>query len=246
MYFWSLVITAIAVFIAALFNLLVSFELPEPNWGVVSIAVISWWFYAPGQSLILWSRLHLVLDRPKILRGTLWAIIISAIAFIPPTTVLVFLQTPSDASPAYSHGYYIMESIQVTGYFLQEVFLAGLYIHSCSRLLAVVVEPHKRTILYQVFAINVAIIVMDCSIVVLQYLHHREVQVMIKTLIYSIKLELELVVLSKMVDFVTVAQPPSPNTSIWVTSEFGTSHGLTTASCTSPHQRLFPASNGTR
>jgi hypothetical protein len=188
----------------------------------------------------------LVFDRPNILRGILWAVIISAIAFIPPTTVLVLLQTPQDASPAYSHGYYIMECIQVTGYFLQEVFLAGLYIWNCSQLLAVVVEPQKRTVLYQVFAISVAIIAMDCSIVVLQYLHHREVQVMTKTLIYSIKLELELVVLSKMVDFVIIAQPHDPNTSIWITPEFGTSHGPTTAPCTSPHQRLFPALNGTR
>jgi hypothetical protein len=224
-YFWSLLITATAILVAALFNLLVFFSLSAPNYGLVSMAVIGWWFYIPGQSIVLWSRLHLVIASRKILRGTLWMIIISTIVFIIPTTVLVLLQASPDAPPADTHAYYIMEVTQVTGIFLQELFIAGLYMWKSIQLSMLVVERQKQIILFQVFAINIAIVVMDLAILIPQYLHQREIQVMIKTLVYSIKLKLELVVLNKMVNFVTIAQTDEGNLTIWETSTFGTCYG---------------------
>jgi len=60
---------------------------------------------------------------------------------------------------------------------------------------------------------------MDGSLMVLQYMHKRVVQVMVKTLVYSIKLKLELAVLRKMVDFaggrnaITISVDNGPPTS---------------------------------
>jgi hypothetical protein len=168
------------------------------------MAVIGRWFYIPGQSLVLWSRLHLVIASRKILLGTLWMIIISAIVFIIPTTVLVFLQASPDAPSA-------LEVIQVTGIFLQELFIAGLYMWKSLQLSTLVVEREKQIILLQVFAINVAIAIMDLAILIPQYLHQREIKVIIKTLVYSIELKLELAVLNKMLNFGTAAQTDGEN-----------------------------------
>jgi hypothetical protein len=62
-----------------------------------------------GQSTVLWSRLHLIVNGKvgeRILRWTLWMIIIDAIGFLIPTTVLAYglnARLPGFASgyPAY-------------------------------------------------------------------------------------------------------------------------------------------------
>lgn len=43
-----------------------------------------------GQSVVLWSRLHLLVEHGRILRWTIWMIIIDAIILHIPTTVLTF------------------------------------------------------------------------------------------------------------------------------------------------------------
>lgn len=205
-YFWSLLLTAIGIIVSATGNLLVYLSTDPPVWGFVSIGVIGWWFYVTFQSLVLWSRLHLVCPNRLVLRGILWMIVFDSIVFITPTTVLVFLQSIPNAPPAYTNGYLVMEMIQVTVFFIQEVIVSGLYMWKSIQLSQLVVERQKQIILYQVFAINVGIVLMDFAILVPQYLHQREIQIMIKSLVYSIKLKFEFIVLSKMVDFCTMPQ----------------------------------------
>ncbi|KAH8807149.1 hypothetical protein F5884DRAFT_338631 [Xylogone sp. PMI_703] len=210
-YFWSLLLTAAGILVSATGNLLVYFRASPPVWGFISIGVIGWWFYVTFQSLILWSRLHLVLPNHRVLRGILWMIIVNSIIFIIPTTVLVFLQSIQNAPHAFTKGYLVMETIQVTGFFIQELIISGLYMWKSIQLSRVVMEHQKRIILYQVFGMNMGIVLLDFMILVPQYLHHREVQIMIKSVVYSIKLKFEFAVLSKMADFCAVPHSDGGN-----------------------------------
>ena len=56
--------------------------------------------------------------------------------------------------------------------------------------------------IFQLFVINVIIICMDVAIVSMQYLHYQLYQEAIKAFVYSLKLKLELNILSKLVNVV--------------------------------------------
>jgi hypothetical protein len=71
-----------------------------------SCRVFGWWFMVAGQSAVLWSRLHLIVSGKvgeRILRWTMWMIIVDAIGFLIPTTVLAYGLNAT--LPGFSQGY---------------------------------------------------------------------------------------------------------------------------------------------
>lgn len=58
-----------------------------------SLRVFGWWLMVVGQSVVLWSRLHLIVSGKRgerILRLTQWMIIIVAAGLLIPTTALAY------------------------------------------------------------------------------------------------------------------------------------------------------------
>lgn len=77
---------------------------------------IGWILMVVAQSVVLYSRLGLVLDKHKsrILAFTKWMIIIDAITFYTLATVIVFGMHYSE-NPAFTEGYIYVERLQMTG-----------------------------------------------------------------------------------------------------------------------------------
>ena len=67
-----------------------------------------------------------------------------------------------------------MECLQVTGFCVQEFLISSVYIWEAVKLLQFGPEMHNRgqTVMYQLVAINLVIILMDAGLLVLQYLGH--------------------------------------------------------------------------
>lgn len=157
-----------------------------------------------GQSLVLYSRLHLVLRDKNRLKHVLYMIFTSVIIFHLPTSILTY---GSNVHNGMSHhfvtGYNIMEKIQMTGFTIQEAIISGLYLYETARLLrrANNRESHRR-IQYQLFGINVLIILMDLILLGFEYASEYAVQITLKPAVYSLKLKLEFAVLGKLVDFI--------------------------------------------
>jgi hypothetical protein len=180
--------------------LLKFFQLAEP-WLSVTFITIGWWCMVTGQSIVLYSRLHLVLRNPRILRRLLVLILVDAVIFHIPTTVLTYgsnMASPG-TRPAYIRGYNVMEKIQMTGFCLQEFLISGLYIWETIRMLRLDPDRGKRKIMYQLVAINLIIIAMDIGLLVVEYMNKYIMETMLKGVIYSIKLKLEFAVLGKLV-----------------------------------------------
>jgi hypothetical protein len=175
-----------------------------------------------GQSVVLWSRLHLLTNSRVVLRYTLYMIIANVLFLHVPTTVLTFGANSNNFSPGtlshFVNGYSIMEKIQMVGFFIQEVILSLIYIKETLRLLKLsesvqddlrsVVEegdlrqaPVRRT-MYQLIAINVIIIVMDVVVISLEFANLYLIEIVLKGAVYSIKLKLEFAVLGKLVQIV--------------------------------------------
>ncbi|PKX94679.1 uncharacterized protein P174DRAFT_441992 [Aspergillus novofumigatus IBT 16806] len=201
-YFWSLLISSsIGLLPYSVGFLLKFFQLTDQTWLSVTFITIGWWCMVTGQSIVLYSRLHLVLRNPRILRRVLTMILVDAVIFHLPTTVLTYgsnMAGPVDA-PAYIHGYNVMEKIQMTGFCIQEFIISALYIWETIRMLRLDPDRGKRKIMYQLVAINLIIILMDLGLLVVEYMNKYIMETMLKGVIYSIKLKLEFAVLGKLV-----------------------------------------------
>lgn len=198
-YFWSLLISSFAIFPFGLGYLLIIFNIYN-NLFPVAMELIAWVCMVTGQSLVLWSRLHLVVQNPKILRGTLTMIIVDAILFHVPASVLE-LGAHSNKSELFRPAFSIFERIQLIAFSLQEVVLSVIYSWEAVRLLKLRPRDHYRGTLVQLLVVNLAMIMMDAAVIGVQYSGFFDIHVTLKAMVYSIKLKLEYAILGKLVVF---------------------------------------------
>ncbi|KAJ5183533.1 hypothetical protein N7492_001149 [Penicillium capsulatum] len=205
LYFWSLMIASgLGLIPYSLGFLMKFFNLTTATWLPVTLLTIGWWCMVTGQSVVLYSRLHLVLSNQRILRRVLLMIIVNAVLLHLPTTVLTYGSNLSARPRAqtYIDGYEIMEKIQMTGFCLQEFIISGLYIWETVRMLRLDPDRTKRKIQYQLLIINLIIIIMDLGLLVAEYMDYYVMETMLKGAVYSIKLKLEFAVLGKLIHLV--------------------------------------------
>ena len=167
-----------------------------------------------GQSIVLWSRLHLITQNEKLLKRILWGIIINSLVMCTPTVVLTYGSNSTAADMRISvRGYSIMERIQMTAFSIQEVFISAVYLVEVRKLLKVVYEGQARNLMWQIVAINVAIIGLDIALLSVEYIDLYQIEITLKGMVYSIKLKLEFAVLSKLVKIITKRQESRMHTS---------------------------------
>jgi hypothetical protein len=165
-----------------------------------------------GQSLVLYSRLHVVLGQAshRLLQGVKWMIIINGFVFHVSTIVVLFGAYYGPQSSGFAEAYKYIEKIQMTGFTLQEFILSGLYVWktldiiragSSASPIGGLTAKKRRTsrIMWQLFSINVFIVFMDVAVLVIEYQDRHVFQQALKEVVYSIKLKMEFAILSKLV-----------------------------------------------
>ena len=95
-----------------------------------------------------------------------------------------------------------MEKIQISGFFLQEIILSTIYIVAAVQYLNTSLSHKSRSIMYQLFIINIIIVGLDIATLVLEAMNLFVMQTTLKPFFYSVKLKLELAILSRLVDVV--------------------------------------------
>ncbi|KAJ5960747.1 uncharacterized protein N7479_007897 [Penicillium vulpinum] len=212
LYFWTLLLSVVlGVIPHAIGYLLGHFSL-APLWFTLTLSTIGFYVMVPGQSMVLYSRLHLVVQSNKVLRFVLWLIIIDAIILLIPTTVLTFC-TAYVSAPSMIRGYNVMERLQLAWFCAQEILISGIYITETVKLLKLMPDKDRRRtrIMYELLAINAVIILLDVCLLVVEYIGYYSLQTTLKAMVYSIKLKLEFGVLGKLVN--VVQNPRSQPTS---------------------------------
>lgn len=227
-YFWSLLVASWGIIPFSLGILIKYFNLVPGNaWVSELLLTIGWWTMVTGQSVVLWSRLHLILTGPRgamILQWTKWVIIIDAIILHIPNSTL---NTGSNGIfgpniKPFLEGFNIYEKVQMSGFFAQETILSTIYIVAAVRILKTSLRPGTRNILYQLFAINVIIIVLDIALLSCEFANLYIIETTFKGVVYSIKLKLEFAVLGKLVQFVCwnrIGTMERRRTSVWTGDE---------------------------
>ncbi|KAL1591562.1 hypothetical protein SLS60_011811 [Paraconiothyrium brasiliense] len=202
------------------------FQVLDPNKSVGYIAVVmivvGWYMMVTGQSVVLWSRLHLLTNSRRVIRYSLYMICINVVLLGFPTSVLTFGSNANSLSTRtlthFVHGYNVMEKIQMVGYFLQELILSLIYVKETLRILKLsksaqdgimsieddteLKRPFARKLMYQLLAINTIIIAIDAALLAVEFANMYLVQTTLKGVVYSVKLKLEFAVLGKLVQIV--------------------------------------------
>ncbi|KAJ5814917.1 hypothetical protein N7474_006694 [Penicillium riverlandense] len=211
-YFWCLLISSISIIPFALGYLLIIYNIFD-NLFPVAMELIAWCGMVTGQSLVLWSRLHLVVHNQAVLRYTLAMIITCAIIFHIPAAVLE-LGSHSNKSYLFSKAFSIFERIQLVGFSLQEVILSAIYSWEAVRLLNLRPRGHYKGTLIQLLVVNMIMVCMDAAIIGVQYSGLFDIHVTLKAMCYSIKLKLEYAVLGKLVVFAEMSGSNSAPTDL--------------------------------
>jgi hypothetical protein len=91
LYFWSMLLSSWGAFFTPIFALLKFFQVVKNVYISSSFILTCWCLMVTGQSLVLYSRLHLVVSDTRKIRWVLYMIIFDALVLHVPIIVLAFL-----------------------------------------------------------------------------------------------------------------------------------------------------------
>ncbi|KAJ5465660.1 hypothetical protein N7530_009447 [Penicillium desertorum] len=197
-YFWSLLVASASIIPHCLGYVLLFFPTGVSVYICVTLIMFSWCGMVTGQSMVLWSRLYLVLQNTKVLRRVLWMIVVDAVLFHIPAIVLLYgaVSTPYGN---FAQGYNIFERIELVGFCIQELIISGIYVWETVKLLRLRPQGRRHGILQQLLIINIFILILSLIVVVTEYVGYYAVEVLFKSVAYSIKLKLEYAILGELV-----------------------------------------------
>jgi hypothetical protein len=212
LYFWSLMIASWGIAVNAIGYLLEHLRLIQNAMLYSALICVGWVCMVTGQSVVLYSRLYLVMSDEKRRRAVLYMIIFDAIAMHIPVTVLVFGSNSDNPEP-YFTPYTIYEKVQLTVFFIQECIISGLYVWETIKLLRVTRDIRgkrgTRRVLGHLIFVNIVVIVLDISVLALEFSDYFDLQTGYKPLVYSIKLKMELSILNQLVELTRSASQGS-------------------------------------
>jgi len=130
-YYFSLLIATWGIFFHGLGTFLkfyhINDHIPGSSVADTIIAWCGWCMMVTGQSIVLYSRMHLVVQA-RWTRLILIYIIVDGIVLHGVTGVFTFLTNCSSEPKRWIPTYSVVEKVQVSLFFLQEVILSGIYI----------------------------------------------------------------------------------------------------------------------
>ncbi|OQE27347.1 hypothetical protein PENSTE_c004G01461 [Penicillium steckii] len=199
LYFWSMVIATFGTLLHTISGFLRYFSL-APNFPMCVLICIGWYAMVTGQSVVLYSRLHLISSNRFYCRFVLNMIIFNAFAMHIPTTVL-FLGSNHGVQD-FIAPFNVYERVQLTVFSVQETIISALYIwETLTELRPILMLKGRRgqRVVFNVILVNAIAILLDASILATEYTNHFDIQTSYKPLVYSLKLKMEFTVLNSLV-----------------------------------------------
>ncbi|KAI8942903.1 hypothetical protein NX059_000942 [Plenodomus lindquistii] len=203
LYFWACLVCSWGIFVHSICITLSDFRV----WGNYSSFVfifLSWFTFVVGQSVVLYSRLSLVLLHAKTKRYVLYMIITTAIIF-GFGTVIINLISHYPHTANLERLVPIWEKIQLAAFFLQETSIGLLYIRATAahlRSSTILGTPTAhlriRRALRNLIAVNIFIIFLDFSVIGMCYTGFFFLQSFHKVAVYAIKLRAEFTILNQL------------------------------------------------
>jgi hypothetical protein len=209
-YFWSIVVTTLGLILQTTGYILKSFENSCPPILVVIICKVGWVSNVTGFSIVLWSRLHLVVNNDRLLKFVLCVILADGLICHTPIIVFEF-GLISKHHAAYFHPMEVYERIQQTIFTLQETAISSLYIYHAVRFLDNGYTTQTRRVITLLVAVQITVVALDILLTVFDYNNMFTLKCTIHPFVYSIKLKLEFIVLNQLQQIVKRGLAPGLN-----------------------------------
>lgn len=202
LYFWCLSVGVVACLID---NIAITLKFLVPGstsyWPLYTLmALVGWTCYSLGQLLVLYSRLHLVVDNARIGRWVLYLIFACALFFNLPTWIVVWpaWNTDPEVTQRWSAPDAIVERFTQIGFTLAEVVISAIYIDALFGLLRYKPTVRQRRVFLDLVYVNVATVILDVISTILVYLNQTGTSHPIQTFSYIFKFRLEFAVLNQL------------------------------------------------
>ncbi|KAK1569618.1 uncharacterized protein LY79DRAFT_528354 [Colletotrichum navitas] len=203
-YFWSMIVADSGILVHAVSSLVhyLSHTAVIPG----ALAVIAWVAMVTGQSVVLWSRLHLVVYSRRWVRSVLGLIIADAFVLHFPMAVLwaLALTAPPTEQAAWLRRYVVYEKVSIVVFSLQETLITGVFAWQGFLNLRPLFAFKTRTarlICIYLLSLFFVVFLLDVGLILLEHTNHAIFQTTSKPFIYSIKLKVEFIVLNKLLAF---------------------------------------------
>ncbi|EAU35401.1 conserved hypothetical protein [Aspergillus terreus NIH2624] len=217
LYFWSFFIATWGIALYSIGFILKDFNLANSiSYVYASLMFLGWSSMVTGQSMVLHSRLHLIVQNHLTLRLILCMIIVNAVILHIPAGVLCYLAN-SPVFPRFVVPFAVYERVHVSVFFVQESVISALYLYETCKLLRselVIGDMHRgacRRLLLHLIYMSAIVMLLDIGILLLEYTGRYTSQTATKGFVYSVKLKLEFSVLNRLVEFVQRSSHLSPD-----------------------------------
>ena len=206
LYFWSMQIGSLGILMESVGIILKYFASPSTNaiWPLYTLLLaIGWGIYTTAQSLVLYSRLHLVMRNRRIQRYVLYMIVSTVFIFVVPHLILMwpaYNTSNHDMSSLWSPREAIVQRYTQLGYTITESIVSGLYIWSLVGLLRLKSNVRQRRVMTDLIYVNVVVIAFDILQVGFVYTNQLGISQPVQSFNYILKLRLEFVVLNQLMD----------------------------------------------
>ena len=168
LYFWSIIVTTCGIILQTTGYILKEFKNDCPAILTTIICKLGWVANVSGFSIVLWSRLHLVVRSRRVLRLVLAMIIVDGILLHTPIVVCEF-GLISRHHHEYIQPMEILERIQQTVFTVQETIIACLYIYNTARFLNGGYATHTRKVIGLLVSVQVFVFVCDVGLTTFDY-----------------------------------------------------------------------------
>ncbi|OOF90271.1 hypothetical protein ASPCADRAFT_157087, partial [Aspergillus carbonarius ITEM 5010] len=204
LYFWSLLVTSLGTIIACVFCILFIFG--DANTLVASAVgvVFSYTTISVGNSLVLYSRVHLVTGGRKP-RWILYMIIGSVLLLQFPHLIAVPAAAATHGSGHWVQAVTILEKISVVGYCVREMTILGFYAWATIRNLRplIFLRGRKgRQLIVALILAGIVSVILDTANMVMDFTATSAVVAAFVPFIISTKLLVEFAALNKLIRFV--------------------------------------------
>jgi hypothetical protein len=178
----------------------------------IVLTAVGWVAMVTGQSVVLYSRLYLLLppERLWISGAVLFMILFDAI--VVHGLGIIFLCGANSRNPGpFAQPFVVFQKVQAPIFFVQELLISGSYILEAVQLLRLddTIDNEvfgsgqarwRRRILWRVICVNAAVILLGILPLALTYINQDGLQIACRALVYGIKLKLEISVLGQLDD----------------------------------------------
>jgi hypothetical protein len=196
---WALTIQAI--------GFVLKYTVPTCPWVLGGVLVeLGWVGMVSGFSIVLYSRLNLLVQKRRVLRFVLAMIIVDGVCLHTSTIVVQFCYSARSNDDPQKRAPWIaasntIERVQAVWFTFQQLIISCLYIKAAWNHLQDRMFPNQRTrkIMILLIAVQLLVLIIDIIVVVLECAGYFVVKLLIHSFIYSIKLELEFVILNQLI-----------------------------------------------